>query len=236
GFNIFRYGFSWNILQPDLSKPYNRDYYDAMHSNITNMAKDTNVFVILDLHDFGRHSGQLIGESTDAPTAQSLATLWESIAADFKDLGNVIFGIMNEPEEFANTDTVIAYLQAAVEAIRAAGATKQYILVPSKDWQGISTWLNYSDRTLGISDSENRLIYDTHSYLDPNRNGTIDCEDFSNRRSEWDAVTVKLRNSGKRAFLSELGGIASVKCEKSINDALAYLDENKDVWLGWTAW
>ncbi|PWN27266.1 glycoside hydrolase [Jaminaea rosea] len=236
GFNIFRYSFSWNLLQPDVTQSWNDEYYGAMLANVTSMLKDANVWVILDCHDFGRHKNSFIGEDAGAP-ADGLATMWATIASYFKNESRVAFGIMNEPEDRADTLAVTDYLQRSIAAIRDAGATSQYIFLPSKEYQGMSTWLKYSNYTLSITDPSDLLIYDIHSYLDHSMGGVEECEDFNTtRRDMYTDVTNALRSHNKTAFLSEIGGLATLTCVRAVNEALAFLDLHSDVWAGWTAW
>lgn len=44
------------------------------------------------------------------------------------------FGIMNEPHDLTSVSTWADSVQAAVNAIRAAGATSQYLLLPGSSW------------------------------------------------------------------------------------------------------
>jgi endoglucanase len=44
------------------------------------------------------------------------------------------------------------------------------------------------------------------------------------------------RQNGKKALLGEFGAGNSDTCLAAIDDALTYMDQNSDVWLGWTWW
>lgn len=47
------------------------------------------------------------------------------------------FGIMNEPHDVPNIAGWVTSVQTVVNAIRAAGATNQYILIPGRDNQSL---------------------------------------------------------------------------------------------------
>lgn len=242
GFNIFRYAFSWMGLSPDLNEAkFHEPYYSTFVSNVTWMLKqDPDIYIILDCHDFGEYKHQRIGENGSPATTEKFAAMWAKVATEFKDQSRVIFGIMNEPKQDASTQVVTDYIQKAINAIRKAGATQQYIFVPSKDWQGMSTFENYANSTFSITDpsgGDHRLVYDIHNYLDPGKDGGHECEDFkSSRLAQYTSVTNLLRSKNKKAFMSEIGGRPTLMCNKAINDALGFLDQHSDVWVGWTAW
>jgi endoglucanase len=80
------------------------------------------------------------------------ASLWSQMAAKYANTSNIIFGVMNEPHdrkprctvrwdvsptnqtfEVPSITTWAASVQAAVTAIRNAGATKQMILLPGSE-------------------------------------------------------------------------------------------------------
>ena len=67
-------------------------------------------------------------------------------------------------------------LQEAVNAIRAAGAKTQYILLPGAEWSHASSFLGASKAALStISDpagGKALLVYDFHQYLDQDGSGT----------------------------------------------------------------
>lgn len=62
------------------------------------------------------------------------ASIWTQLAAKYKSNAKVIFGLMNEPHDL-NVSQWATSVQAAVNAIRAAGATTQHILLPVSNIQ-----------------------------------------------------------------------------------------------------
>ena len=48
--------------------------------------------------------------------------------------------------------------------------------------------------------------------------------------------TAWLREYGHLAFLGEFGVGRNADCFAALDDVLSYIDQNADVWLGWTSW
>ena len=69
---------------------------------------------------------------------------------------------------------VVNLNQAAINGIRAAGATSQYITVEGNDWTGARTWTSGKNgATMGaLTDPQNKIIYQMHQYLDSDGSGT----------------------------------------------------------------
>ena len=61
------------------------------------------------------------------------------LAFHFKANPDVMFGLMNEPHE-RSASAWIGSANAAIAAIRAAGAVSQEILVPGSYWDSAWTW------------------------------------------------------------------------------------------------
>jgi endoglucanase len=80
------------------------------------------------LHNYARWNGGIVGQG--GPTDAQLASVWEQLAKKYSSNAKVIFGLMNEPHDIPNIGTFAKTLQVSVNAIRSAGATSQYILLP----------------------------------------------------------------------------------------------------------
>lgn len=76
--------------------------------------------------------------------------MWKLLATQYKSNDKVIFGIMNEPHDL-NVATWATTVQAAVNAIRAAGATSQYILLPGTSYTNMNSWFNGEDNALLVN-------------------------------------------------------------------------------------
>lgn len=107
-----------------------------------------------------------------------------------------------------------ATVQAAVTAIRKAGATSHMILLPGTDYTSAGSFISSGSaaalaKVTNLDASTTNLIFDVHSYLDSDHSGThASC--VSNQISESFApLATWLRSAGRMALLSETGGGSS---------------------------
>lgn len=205
---------------------------------------------ILDPHNYMRYndpyqqpmSGSIIGNTSDetAATTEQFAEFWHELADRFKDNERVAFGIMNEPHDMP-TQLVFDNNQAAVDAIRATGATN-LILVPGNNWSGGHSWtqnwggdlLPNSEFMGNIQDPANNWVLDIHEYLDTDYSGTA-TECVNSYEENMAELTAWLRDNGLKAMVTEFGGSDSEACKTMLADALEYMESN-DEYIGWTAW
>lgn len=82
----------------------------------------------LQIHNYARWNGAIIGQG--GPTNSQFADLWAQLAAKYKRESRILFGLMNEPHDVPSVTTWAQTVQAAVTAIRQAGATSQMITLP----------------------------------------------------------------------------------------------------------
>lgn len=103
------------------------------------------------------------------------AALWGALAKKYSGNSKIMFGLMNEPHDMS-TASFKASLQAAVSAIRAAGAKTQCILLPGTDWSHASSYLSTNKAVLTtITDpagGTDKLIMDFHQCLGQDGSGT----------------------------------------------------------------
>lgn len=199
----------------------------------------TGAYVILDLHNYARWNGAVINQG--GPTNAQYASLWSQIAAKYASNPKVIFGIMNEPHDLPQGVALWAQsVQAAVNAIRAAGATSQVILIPGSSYSSAQALpneagpalLNVTDPAGGV----NKLVFDVHKYLDSDNSGTHpDCT-----TSNVDVMTTLVnwlkQNGNRQALLSETGGGNTSTCESLLNQELAFVKANSGSIVGFTVW
>ena len=121
---------------------------------------------------------------------------------------------MNEPHNIPDISVWAATVQAAVTAIRTAGATTQMILLPGNDFTGAQTFIsNGSAGNLStvknLDGSNTSLIFDVHKYLDVDGSGThIDCTS-NHIEDTFVPLAAFLKTNGRTAILSETGGGSS---------------------------
>jgi endoglucanase len=242
GMNTFRIPFRWERLQQSQSASLNAAELGRLES-IVDYATSQGAHVVLDPHNYARYFGNVIG-SGSLPYA-SFNDFWTRLANEFKDNDKVIFGLMNEPNTMPTEQWGTA-AQGAIDAIRATGADN-LILVPGNGWTGAHSWLQnwYGTSNAnvmgGITDPSNNFAFDVHQYLDNDSSGTSSTVVSATIGQErLVSITNWLRDNNKKAFLGEFAvansTIGAGVGDEAITNMLNYIDNNDDVWLGWTWW
>jgi endoglucanase len=132
---------------------------------------------------------------------------------------------------------VVSLNQAAINAIRGAGATSQYIWVEGNQWSGAWSWPDVNDSMKQLTDPENKLIYEMHQYLDSDSSGTsVNCVSGTIGAERLVAATNWLRANGKVGVIGEFAGGANEQCRTAVKGFLDYLKANSDVWKGAVWW
>ncbi len=242
GMNTFRIPFRWERLQQSQNASLNAVELGRLES-IVNYATSQGAHVVLDPHNYARYFGSVIG-SGSLPYA-SFNDFWTRLANEFKDNDKVIFGLMNEPNTMPTEQWGTA-AQGAINAIRATGSDN-LILVPGNAWTGAHSWLQNwygtPNATVmdGITDPANNFAFDVHQYLDSDSSGTSSTVVSATIGQErLVAITNWLRDNNQKAFLGEFAvansTIGAGIGDEAISNMLNYMDNNDDVWLGWTWW
>lgn len=133
--NVFRLTVGWqyltnNVVGGDLNATNFGKYNDLMTSCL-----DTGASCVLDIHNYARWDGGIIGQG--GPTDDEFAALWTSLATEYSNNTNVIFGIMNEPHDL-DVSTWAQTVQTAVTAIRTV-APDHMILMPGSSFSSAGT-------------------------------------------------------------------------------------------------
>lgn len=200
----------------------------------------TNAYCAIDIHNFARFNGQIIGQSSGGPTDAQFADLWSQLATKYKSNSKVVFGLMNEPHDLDIT-TWATSVQAAVTAIRNAGATTQMILLPGNNFTSAATFVsNGSAAALsGVTNPDGTitgLILDVHKYLDIDNSGEhAECT-TDNIADAFQLVADFLRQNGRQAMVSETGAGSTLSCFTDFCAQNTFLNQNSDVFLGYIAW
>lgn len=129
--------------------------------------------------------------------------------------------------------------QAAIDAIRATGATSQYIFVEGNAWSGAWSWIDSGngEALVDLTDPQDKLIYEMHQYLDEDCSGTHEaCVSGTIGEERVKAATQWLRDNGKLGILGETAGANNDVCITAVTGELQYLLDNSDVWTGWLWW
>jgi endoglucanase len=98
GLNAFRLPVGWQYLvNNQLGGKLNSANF-ATYNNLVQGCLDAGAkMCIIDIHNYARWNGQIVGQSSGGPTNKDLASLWSQIATKYKSNSNIAFGIMNEP-------------------------------------------------------------------------------------------------------------------------------------------
>lgn len=186
--------------------------------------------VVLDPHNYGRYKGSVITD-TDA-----FKTFWKNLATAFKANDKVVFDTNNEYHDMDQA-LVLKLNQAAIDGIRTAGATSQYIFVEGNSWSGAWHWDATNDNLAGLTDPQNKIVYEMHQYLDTDGSGTSEeCVSSTTGAERLSSATEWLREHGKVGVLGEFAGGANSVCKTAIMGMLDHLEANSDVWMGALWW
>jgi endoglucanase len=154
--------------------------------------------------------------------------VWSQLAAKYKNESRIAFGIMNEPHDVPNIAAWGQSVQAAVTAIRNAGATSQLILLPGNDWTSAEKFISNGsadvlNKVTNPDGTKPKLIMDVHKYLDSDNSGTSTECVTNNIANAFAPLATWLRANGRQAFLSETGGGNVASCQTYMCQQLQYL-------------
>ncbi|UKE47311.1 MULTISPECIES: glycoside hydrolase family 5 protein [Xanthomonas translucens group] len=238
GMNIVRLPFLWERLQPTAKGEFDPAQLGQIKKAVA-QAKASGVHLILDPHNYAKYNGALIG-SAGAP-AEVFADLWRRLATEFKNDDTVIFGLMNEPNAVSSTDWAAA-AQAAINAIRKAGA-KNLVLVPGTAYTGAHSWRSTYYGTSNavalqpLKDPGNRMAFEAHQYFDKDNSGTKgECVSAGAGAEKLAGFVSWLRENKKVGFIGEFATADTPVCNQALEGMLSYIEQNKDVIVGWTWW
>ncbi|KJA16679.1 glycoside hydrolase family 5 protein [Hypholoma sublateritium FD-334 SS-4] len=239
GFNTFRLPVGWQFLTEDAATGVLNMTNFAEYNALVNACLGTGAFCIVDVHNYARFNGQIIGQG--GPTNAVFSQLWGNIAAQFASNSKIIFGVMNEPHDVPDINLWAASVQAAVTAIRKAGATSQIILLPGNNWTSAETFVSNGSgpALLTVTNPDGSvtgLVFDVHKYLDSDNSGTHPECVTNNIESSWEPLAQWLRSNNRQAFNTETGGGNTASCVEFLCQQIAYQAQNSDVFLGYVGW
>ena len=237
GFAVVRIPFLWERLQPRARGPFDQAE-QARLVQVVEEATARGLGVILDLHNYGRREGAIVG--SDAAPVEMFTDFWRRMGVVFGGRKGVIFGLMNEPHD-QPVDGWARAAEAAVAAIRATGACTP-ILIPGANWSGAHSW--YGPRE-GVSNAQamgkiaraGTTLFEFHQYLDPDSSGTgAVCRTPAEAAGALRIATRWLRAHKAQGFLGEFGAPDSPQCLAGLEAMIDHMRANADVWAGWAYW
>eukprot|EP00727_Mastigamoeba_balamuthi_P007312 m51a1_g3200 putative cellulase (755) ;mRNA; r:459712-463125 len=211
----------------------------VLHLAAAPFTKVEESFNVQACHDPGVVPRTFIG----ALALAQFADFWRRLATLFQSDARVVFAVMNEPNSM-DTAQWFAGAKAAYTAIRAV-AKSNLILVPGSAWTGAHAWLlswygtsnGAAWDAAGFPKVDSRLVIEVHQYLDRDKSGTeSNCEAAAGQPERLRGFTEWAKQRGLRAFLGEFGATDNAVCRAGIEADLSYMEQNSDVWLGWTWW
>ncbi|KAJ6780230.1 hypothetical protein PWT90_01957 [Aphanocladium album] len=235
--NIFRLPVSWQLL----TNAKGGSTLDAQgwesYDTLMQTCFATGAYCMIDLHNFARFDKGIIGQG--GPSDETFAQLWANIAAKYADNDKVVFGLMNEPHDL-DTAKWANSCQAAVTAIRKAGAEKQIILLPGNNFASATDFVqNQSADLLGKitnpDGSTDGLLLDLHKYLDINNSGQH-AECTTDNVEGFKTIAKWLRDNNRTAMVSETGASMEESCMEKFCAQNKFISENTDVFVGFVGW
>ncbi|MCE4556645.1 glycoside hydrolase family 5 protein [Pelomonas cellulosilytica] len=239
GMNVMRIAFRWERLQPTLMGEFDAAELARLRAFVDGTSA-RGLHVLLDPHNYAAYQDQHIGKP-EVPIA-AFSDFWRRLALQFKDNPKVQFGLVNEPRNMP-TEVWAEAAQAAVDAIRATGATN-LITLPGNGYTGAWSWFETgwygtpNAEVMGrVRDPLDHMVFEVHQYLDKDGSGTnAECVSATIGVERLRRFTAWLKANKRRAILGEVGGGANPVCEQAVRGALKHLEDNADVWDGWLWW
>ncbi len=238
GFDSIRLSIIWERIQPTLTGPLDEQYLRSLEK----VLQDAAVYelkVLIDLHNYGRYRGNLIG-SASVP-ASAFQDIWAKLSLALGKYPSLYgYGLMNEPYNTGGTWEKVA--QEGVDGIR-RNDTKNYIYVAGDSYSSAERWASTHKRPFVI-DPVGLEVYEAHLYLDKDASGKyIAVNDIEGASLASTVASTRLKGFvdwlkrfGKRGAIGEYG-VPSLEPVwfVGINTILKEADENclaTFVWAG----
>lgn len=236
GANTIRLPFRWERVQPVPKGPFEASELDEI-AKVVGIARELNLCVILDAHNFGTHGKARLG--TAALPISALVDFWLRMRAAFPDPTHTALGLMNEPARAARADWARA-AQETLSALRGAGS-HHLVLVSGAGWSGAHDWLQRHDGLsnaqafAALNDPLRRSLIEVHQYADADASGTrSECMAPARMRAILERVAGWAEANQQRLFLGEFGVAPTPACLATLK---AMLESVRDApWAGWTYW
>ncbi|KAJ5895079.1 Cellulase [Penicillium taxi] len=230
GMNIFRIPFLMERMVPtEMTGSIDSTYLSRLETVVSYITGE-DAYAVICAQNFGRYYGDIINSTSN------FEAFWKTVAAEFKSNSKVIFDTNNEYHDMTQS-LVVELNQAAINGIRAAGATEQFIFVEGNYYTGAWTWEEYNTDMSTLTDTEDKIIYEMHQYLDEDGSGTsATCVSSTIGQERLESATAWLKAEDKKAILGEFAGGVNTDCKEAITGMLTYMQENSEYWKGAMWW
>ena len=235
GMNLIRLPFRWERVQHSLKGPLDAAEV-AQIGRVIGWARELDLCVLLDLHNYGSYHAQKIG--SDAVDASAFEDVWLRLAEAFPDASTTALGLMNEPAALA-VPHWMALAQSTVLALRSKGAS-HWLMVGSGRWSGAHEWtkrfdgLSAAEAFWSFHDPLKRFAVELHQYVDANATGTA-CVPPERLDKMMQVLAQWSLTHHVRFFMGEFGSGASPACLADLRALLQPMQDSR-VWLGWSYW
>ena len=242
GYRWFRLPFRWSRLQRSPYGEFDATEESKLDNMVNHITNTLGHYCLLDPHDYAKYIDSngvsVIGIKEGQIEPEAFYDFWERLANKFKDNPKVQFGLMNEP--LGNTPFDWRdYAKGAINAIRARTDAVNLVTVPGSNYTGAHSWLNFNDTAFRyFIDPADNMIIEVHQYLNPGSSGNNGSCDL-NSHQRFEEFTQWCKQYGFQAMLGEFGVSdvnAETECNFEISQAMQYMQNNLDVWRGYTLW
>jgi endoglucanase len=225
---MIRFPIKWERLQPALKGDFD-DTYAELIDRMLDQAADKNMRIILDVHNYARFRGNVIG--SDEVPFSAYRDLMERIAKRWHEHdGLYAYDIMNEPYGAADEHWPVA-AQAGIDGVRKHDR-KRPLYIEGVSWSSAARWPRYGDELLKLKDPADNMVFSAHVYIDSDASGTYSEGPAKNfdpmigvRRVE--PFVGWLKENNKRGHIGEFGIPADdERWLDAMDKLLAYLNEH----------
>lgn len=237
GANTLRLPVRWERLQHELFADLEPANLHEVRK-VLDLAEELDLCLVLDLHNYGRYHGALLG--SEALPVDAFVDVWQRLATQLGRPRHLALGLMNEPFTLAIGDWG-AIAQATVTELRDADV-EHLVMVSGGRWSGVHEWFrsfagaSNADTFAGFEDPLERTVIEVHQYLNEGYSGTHpDCLPPAHFDAMFDAIAGWADQHGQRLFLGEFGAPASAECLAGLEHLLTAVND-PDIWRGWAYW
>ncbi|WP_434775553.1 cellulase family glycosylhydrolase [Pseudomonas oryzihabitans] len=220
GVKLVRFPILWERLQPSMGA--NLDpAYAALVDRTLGYAQKYGVKVILDLHNYARYQGKVIGAG-EVPY-EAFQNLMTRIAQRW-GTHQALYGydIMNEPHDAVSNWPIAA--QYGINGVRAVDSTHP-IFIEGNGWADTTRWPQWNDALLKLNDPANNLIFMAQAFFDTNLNVASLAPNYGVERLKPFVTWLKANN--KRGFIGGFGvPDTDARWLPILDSMLAYLKQN----------
>jgi endoglucanase len=237
GIRTIRFSIIWERLQPELNAALDENY-SLLMDRMFEQAAENDIRVILDVHNYSRFKGEIIGTSSVPISAyqdlmERIARRWSGYAALYA------YDIMNEPYGAAN-EYWPTVAQAGIDGIRKYDRSRP-LFIEGRAWSSSYNWPRLNEPLLALKDPADNLIFSAHAYVDSNSSGKYkegpgdDFDPMAGVKRVTPFVNWLIKN-GKKGHIGEFGVPGDdPRWLQAMDNLLAYLQEHCIPMTYWAA-